>query len=245
MNKKYILILGAKSDIGRAITYEYAKIGYNIYLASRDSHQLEDDVHDLQIRYQIQVKAIEFDALAYKQHPQFYASLSPKPYGVVCVAGYLGNQELAQKDFAEAEKIMDTNYKGCVSILNIAADDLSQRKEGFIIGISSVAGDRGRESNYLYGSSKAAFTAYLSGLRNHLHKYGVHVLTVKPGFVYTKMTSHLELPPFLTVKPEKVAKDIVKSQIKKKNVLYTKWYWKYIMLFIRNIPEFIFKRMNM
>ena len=109
---------------------------------------------------------------------------------------------------------------------------ITKRKSGFIVGISSVAGERGRQSNYIYASSKSAFTIYLDGLRNRLFTSNVHVLTVKPGFVYTKMTHHLNLPKLLTANPSKVAQDIVKAQQKKKNILYTLWFWKLIMLII-------------
>lgn len=241
----YILVLGASSDIGRAIAHEYARHGYNLHLAARNSKRLMNDVNDLKIRYEVKATVHEFDALDYDSHLQFYMSLDPKPEGVVCVVGYLGNQKKAEKEALETRKIIETNYNGCVSILNIAASDLEKEGKGFIVGISSVAGDRGRQSNYYYGSSKAALTAYLSGLRNRLAKKGVHVLTVKPGFVRTKMTEGMKLPPVITATAEKVARDIFKAQQKNKNIIYTKWHWKYIMLIIRNIPEGIFKKMEL
>ncbi len=113
-----------------------------------------------------------------------------------------------------------------------------------MIGISSVAGDRGRKGNYLYGSAKAALTAYLSGLRNRLHDTQVHVLTVKPGFVATKMTEGMDLPEKLIAQPEEVAIDIYSAQQKNKNVLYTKWMWRWVMMLIRMIPEWKFKGMS-
>ena len=158
--------------------------------------------------------------------------------------GYLGNQEKAQVDFEEVQKIIDTNYTGIVSLFNIIANDFEKRRSGFIVGISSVAGDRGRKSNYIYGSAKAGLTAYLSGLRNRLYDAHVHVLTVKPGFVATKMTENMDLPKKLTAQPEKVARDIFNAQQKGKNVLYTKWMWKWVMMVIKMIPEWKFKGMN-
>jgi short-subunit dehydrogenase len=113
-----------------------------------------------------------------------------------------------------------------------------------MVGISSVAGDRGRKSNYIYGSAKAALTAYLSGLRNRLYDAQVHVMTVKPGFVATKMTEGMDLPEKLTAQPQQVAEDIYNAQQKGKNVLYTKWVWRYIMMIIRAIPEWKFKGMS-
>lgn len=241
----YILFLGARSDIAKAVSHEYAKKGFDIYLAGRNLEELNGDKADLEIRHKTLVTVLLFNATDYISHKDFYDRLEPKPIGTVCAVGYLGDQKKAEEDFTEAAKIIETNYTGCVSILNIIARDLEKRREGFIIGISSVAGDRGRGGNYIYGSAKAGFTAYLSGLRNRLHKSHVQVLTVKPGFVNTKMTAHLKLPPKLTAEPEEVAKDIFNAQQKGKDILYTKRVWRIIMLVIKHIPETIFKRLSL
>jgi decaprenylphospho-beta-D-erythro-pentofuranosid-2-ulose 2-reductase len=240
----YILIIGAKSDIAKATAREYAKHGYDLYLAARNSSDLEEFANDLQIRYERKVKRIELDILDYHSHNIFYDALEHKPVGVISAVGYLGNQSKAQDDFDEVQKIIDTNYTGVVSLINIIADDFEKRKSGFIVGISSVAGDRGRKSNFIYGSSKAALTVYLSGLRNRLCTMNVQVLTVKPGFVNTKMTAGLNLPKKLTAQPGEVAKNIYEAQQKGKNVLYTKWIWKWVMLIIKLIPESQFKKMS-
>ena len=240
----YILIIGAKSDIAKATAREYAKNGYNLYLAARDTSELEEFAKDVITRTQRTVKLVELDILDYKSHQNFYDQLDEKPLGVISAIGYLGEQEKAQSDFDEAQRIMDTNYTGVVSLFNIIANDFEERRSGFMVGISSVAGDRGRKSNYVYGSAKAAFTAYLSGLRNRLYDAQVHVLTVKPGFVATKMTEDMDLPEKLTAQPAEVAEDIYKAQQKNKNVLYTKWMWKWVMMIISNIPEFQFKKMS-
>jgi short-subunit dehydrogenase len=189
--------------------------------------------------------AVEFDALDYNGHQDFYDKLQEKPLGVVCSVGYLGDQKKAELDFSEADKIIRTNYSGCVSILSIIASDFEKRQKGFIIGISSVAGDRGRQSNYYYGSAKAGFSAYLSGLRNRLSKSNVPILTVKPGFVDTKMIEGMGLPPLLIAQPEEVAESIYKSWKNRKNVVYTKWFWRWIMLLIKSIPEQLFKKMKL
>ena len=241
----YILVIGAKSDIAKALAKKYAENGYNIYLAARNSIDLQDFANDCSIRYDKKVKCIELDVLDYQSHQIIYNSLVEKPIGVISVVGYLGEQEKTQSDFDEAQKTIDTNFTGLVSILNIVANDFEKRKHGFIVGISSVAGDRGRKSNFIYGSAKAAFTTYLSGLRNRLFKSKVHVLTVKPGFVNTKMTADLNLPTRLTAQPNEVANDIFNAQIKRKNIIYTKWFWRWIMLIIKNIPEFQFKKINL
>ncbi len=240
----YVLIVGAKSDIAKATAREYAKQGYDIYLAARNVNELEAFANDITVRTQKTVKTIEIDILDYQSHQHVYDQLQEKPLGVITAVGYLGDQEKAQSDVNEAKRIMDTNYTGVVSLLNIIANDFEQRKSGFIVGISSVAGDRGRKSNYIYGSAKAALSTYLSGLRNRLYDAQVQVLTVKPGFVDTKMTQGMDLPEKLTAQPKEVAADIYTAQQKGKNVIYTKWIWRYIMLIVKIIPEWKFKGMN-
>ena len=240
----YVLIIGAKSDIAKATAREYAKNGYDLYLAARNVEELAEFAKDIVTRTQKDVQLVELDTLDYESHQVFYDNLDEKPLGVISAVGYLGDQEKAQLDFTEAKKIMDTNYTGVVSLFNIIADDFEKRRSGFMVGISSVAGDRGRKSNYIYGSAKAALTAYLSGLRNRLYDAQVTVLTVKPGFVATKMTEDMDLPEKLTAQPEVVAEDIYTAQQKGKSVIYTKWIWKYVMMIIKMIPEWKFKGMS-
>ena len=200
-----VLLLGANSDMAIAIARKYAQQGYEIILAGRNQEALLPLMEDIKIRYKVQAKTIMFDALDFAGHKSFYQQLGVSPDITVCVFGYLGEQEKAVADWNESEKIIQTNYTGAVSILNIVAEDYAAKKKGVIVGISSVAGERGRQSNYVYGSAKAGFTAYLSGLRNRLYKYNVHVITVLPGFVNTKMTAELNLPPLLTASPQQVA----------------------------------------
>lgn len=240
----YVLILGAKSDIAQATAREYAKHGYDLYLAARNVEELAGFANDVALRSQRVVKTFNLDILDYQSHQAFYEQLADKPLGVISAIGYLGDQEQAQSDFAEAKLIMETNYTGVVSLLNIISNDFAARGSGFIVGISSVAGDRGRRSNYIYGSAKAAFTAYLSGLRGRLCQAGVRVLTVKPGFVATKMTAGMNLPKLLTAQPAKVAEDIYRAQQKNRDVLYTRGLWRWVMVVVKLIPEWQFKRIN-
>ena len=240
----YVLIIGAKSDIAKEVAREYAKNGYNLYLAARDSNSLQDLKTDIQVRTKIEIELVEFDITKFDTHQNFYDSLSEKPLGVVVVSGYMNEQKVCQENWDESLNTINVNYTGAVSILNIIANDFEKNKRGFIVGVSSVAGDRGRKANYIYGSAKAAFSTYLSGLRNRLFESSVHVLTVKPGFVATKMTEDLDLPPNLTAQPEDVAKDIYNAQQKGKNILYTKSIWQLVMLIIKHIPEFMFKKMS-
>lgn len=228
-----------------AISEKFASKGFHVQLAARNVQRLEPLQSDLAIKYSSRVSIHEFDATNFDSHQGFFDSLSPKPDVTVCVFGYLGENEKAVGDWTEASKIIHTNYTGAVSILNIVAAHYASTQEGVIAGIASVAGERGRQSNYLYGSAKAGFMAYLSGLRNRLYRKGVHVVTVQPGFVYTKMTENIALPKMLTAKPEEVADAVYHAIHKKNNVVYVKWFWRWIMMIIRNVPEPIFKRLKL
>lgn len=239
------LILGAGSDVGLACADEFAGNGYNIQLAGRRSERFAPLCSDLQIRYNITATAHEFDADQYDTHQNFVAHLPAQPDVVICMFGYLGEQEKAQSDWKECARIISANYTGAVSILNLFADQMAKAGSGTIIGISSVAGERGRMSNYVYGSAKAGFSAYLSGLRNRLFHHGAHVMTVKPGFMATKMTEGMPLPKPLTAQPAQAGKAIYKGFRKKKNIIYVLGRWKWVMLIIKNIPEGIFKKLKL
>ena len=242
---KNILILGANSDIAKATAHEYASNGYNIILASRNSVRLNDFVHDLSIRSGMDVKSLEFDVLDIDHHQSFIRSLECLPDGVISAVGYLGTQENSETNTEELMRVTNTNYTAIACFFNVVAPLFCKRGRGFIVGISSVAGDRGRSSNYIYGASKAAFSAYLSGLRQSLGGRGVHVLTVKPGFVDTAMTEGMDLPEKLTASPQKVAKDIFNAQNKGRSIVYTMPIWLLIMMLVKITPEFIFKRLKL
>ncbi|CAN5565278.1 SDR family oxidoreductase [soil metagenome] len=237
---KTILILGASSDIAQAVAHEFAKNGFDIILAARNTREMEPVSSDIEIRHQVKVHIAAFDAEDFASHSVFYANLPATPDVVLYSVGFLGEQKKAETDWAEAERVINTNYVGGVSILSIAANDFESRGSGTIIGISSVAGERGRQSLYIYGSAKAGFTAFLGGLRHRLAKSNVNVITVKPGFVDTKMTANLDLPKMLTARPENLAKAIFKAYQKQKHTIYYLPVFKWIMLIIRNIPESIF-----
>lgn len=243
---KNILILGSNSDIGQACAYRFAKEGYNIILATRtvDAHQT-NLAADLNIRFEVKVINIYFDALKTDLHDEFYTSLPFSPDIVISVFGSLGKQNQAQNDFKQSRLILDSNLTGNISLLGIVANDMEQRKTGTIICLSSVAGLRGRQSNYLYGTAKAGLTTFLSGLRNRLYSSGVNVITVIPGFMQTKMIDNIPTPGILTATPEEVAQRIWKAFVKKKNVVYVYGRWRWIMLIIRIIPETIFKRLKL
>ncbi|MEQ9257653.1 MAG: SDR family oxidoreductase [Roseovarius sp.] len=240
-----VLVLGGRSDIGLAIARAYAAEGHAIRLAARRAAELEPEKADIALRHGVEVSLHEFDALAVEGHEAFADGLPEVPEVVVCAVGLLGaEQEELEHDLAAAREVMRANFEGPANMLSVLANRMEAAGHGLIIGISSVAGDRGRASNYIYGAGKAGFTAFLSGLRNRLAKKGVHVLTVKPGFVATKMTEGKDLPEKLTTDPETLAKAVLRAAGKRRNEVYVKPIWWLVMLIIRNIPEAIFKKMS-
>lgn len=245
--KEAVLILGATSAIARHVAAAFAKRGHALFLAGRDAAEIERLVQDLQLRFPVEVIGGKFDAEDYPSHAEFLRQVLERMgelHGVVVAFGYFGAQERAARDFAESERIIARNFTGAVSILNHCAGYFEQSRTGFIIGISSVAGDLGRQSNYLYGSAKAGFSVYLQGLRNRLFPAGVRVLTVKPGFVDTPMTFGLPRL-FLVASPEDVGEGIVRALRKGNEVVYLPWFWRWVMLVLRLIPDRIRKRLKL
>lgn len=240
-----VLILGAASDMAQAIAKTFAKKNYRVQLAARHAERLLAFKTDMQLRHDVTCTLHDFDALQFNTHHVFFQQLDPKPDVTVCVFGVMDEEELAFSNWDVTEKMINSNYTGAVSILNVAAAYYQLQKRGCIAGISSVAGERGRQSKLIYGSTKAALTAYLDGLRNKLFKDNVHVVTVKPGFVYTRMTENLTLPAALTAKPEEVGNAVYTAVEKRKNTVYVRWMWRWIMLIIKCIPEFQFKKMKL
>ena len=240
-----MLILGAASDIARATALAFAHEGWDLILAGREQDILARIATDIALRGGRQVKTAHFDALKPEEHAAFWQGIKAETSAVLCAVGLLGNQEEAQNDLGQAEAILRTNFTGLVPILSLAANAFEKRGRGLIIAISSVAGDRGRASNYFYGSAKAGLTAFLSGLRQRLTQKGVVVLTVKPGFVATSMTAGMDLPARLTATPEQVAADIVAAARKGWGTVYSLSFWRYIMMIICHIPECLFKRLKL
>lgn len=240
-----VLILGANSDVGNACAHHFANRGFNLLLAGRIEEKTQKQVEtDLAIRYSVNVQSCYFDALDFKSHADFVKSLNPFPELVISVFGVLGDQGKAEEDFELAKRIIDTNFLGNVSILSLFSLQMKKERRGTLVCLSSVAAERGRRSNFIYGSSKAGLTAYLSGLRSSMFPYGVHVITVIPGFIKTKMIGDLKTPNALTATPQQVAEVVFNSVHRKKNVVYTVWPWRYVMGIIKLIPEGIFKKLN-
>jgi short-subunit dehydrogenase len=243
-----VLIVGANAGIGRALASEFASHGYDLILAGRDLDELRAVSSDLSLRKNVQALAAKVDITNFDELESSLAACvsagGDSLEGAILCAGYLGDAEAAKKDLKEARRILDSNFTGSALTLNVLANHFEKMGEGFLCALSSVAGDRGRQSNYLYGSAKGGLTTFLEGLRNRLFHRGVHVITVKPGFVDTRMVFGKPKLP-LVASPERVARDIYRAIKKRKNVVYVPWFWRWIMLIIRSIPEGIFKRLKM
>lgn len=240
-----VLIIGATSDIGRAIAHVFARQGHDLMLTARQGDALATDAEDLRLRYRVTVTEHRLDVLETDSLVPFVAGLDPLPELAVCVVGRLGDQAESQSDLAAADIVMRTNYTAPATLLAALANRFEARGSGVLVGIASVAGDRGRATNYVYGSAKAGFAAFLSGLRNRLARQGVHVLTVKPGFVDTKMTAGMALPRALTAQPAEVATAVYRACKQRRDVIYVRPVWRLIMAIIRAIPERIFKGMTL
>lgn len=240
---EYILIIGAKSDLARNIADIYASKGYSLYLTGRDIKSLSKFSESLINNYGIDVKLIDLDLNQFSTHKAFLDEIVTLPLGVICATGYYPNQLKAQTDYEEMLNTTTANFTGPVSIINYLVEKMKKIKKGFIIGISSVSGERGRKKNYIYGSAKSGFTTFLSGLRNDLFDQNIHVMTVILGFIRDGTEMNF-IKKTLSANPRDVAKSIVSNQMKSKDIVYLKWQWRYIMFIVRSIPEFIFKRIN-
>jgi decaprenylphospho-beta-D-erythro-pentofuranosid-2-ulose 2-reductase len=243
---KKILVIGATSAIATACTRLWVAEKAEFFLAARDPQKLRQSADDLTVRGAAAVHSFEIDLARIDLQPAMledcFAKLGRVDIALVCY-GTLPDQNKCEQDAAYALQEFSGNGLSTINLLGLLANRMEQQRSGVIAVVSSVAGDRGRRSNYLYGSAKAALTTFCAGLRLRLMKSGVRVLTVKPGFVATPMTAHLRLPPLLTVGPDHVARDIVKVAGKNRGVFYTPWYWAFIMFVIRCLPEFIFRRL--
>jgi decaprenylphospho-beta-D-erythro-pentofuranosid-2-ulose 2-reductase len=242
-----VLILGATSGIARPLAEEFARRGYACLLTGRDEYETQALASDLALRYGVRAEALVLDVLDFASHQavidRCFERAGGNLAGAVLCIGYLGPTPPAEAGPAEVRRILDSNFTGCVSLLNLLATRLAQQQSGFICAISSVAGDRGRQSNFLYCAAKAGLTAYLQGLRNYLFRFGVGVITVKPGFVDTPMTYGRQ-GTFLVASPESVARGIYKAIERGQDVVYLPWFWRPIMFVVRIIPEGLFKRLR-
>ena len=238
------LVIGATSDIGRAIARKLADAGYALQLAARDPARLEREAQDLRVRAGAAATLRHCDVLE-DGGVSLLDDLDPLPDVAVCVVGLLGDQAESQRDAAAAERVMRANYVGPALLLGALAERFERRGGGVLVGISSVAGERGRAANYVYGAAKAGFTAFLSGLRGRLAASGVRVVTIKPGFVRTRMTAGMDLPPLLTAEPDEVAAAVVRAVRRHRDVVYVRRIWRPLMFIVRAVPERVFKRLKL
>lgn len=242
-----ILVLGATSGIAEATCRIWAEQGAHLFLVARNAQKLAAVAADLRTRGASYVDTAVADLDDTDQHPALLAHAVNSLTGMdiaYLTYGILGDQAKAEQDFNTSAQIIYTNFMAPVSLLTWLANFCVQRRAGTLAVISSVAGDRGRKSNYLYGSSKAGLSAFLAGLRNRVDREGVTVLTIKPGPVKTAMTAGMKgSEKFADV--DKVAQGIVKAIDKGRDVLYVPFQWQPIMFIIRNIPERVFKKLNL
>ena len=241
-----MIILGSNSEVAQAFVEKVLSEGEKfptVYLFTSNEETTQKFAKHIEVKFLQHSEVIALDLMNQVNYNSFDHISSNLLF---CATGYLGEgTEEGLYDNKNTERIIDINYAKLVPVLNHFAQKMEARRGGTIVALSSVAGDRGRQSNFIYGSAKAGFTAYLSGLRNYLFDKKVHVLTVKPGFMATKMTEGLPLNPKLTATPKQAANSIYKAYKSRKNVAYVLPVWWLIMTVIKNIPEFIFKKMKL
>ncbi len=235
-SNKTVLILGANSDVAKQCIKQYLEKGYSVVAASRDVSSLKCFVQDNHLDL-TKIELLYFDATDFSSHQKFYNELPSKPNIVVYAAGFLVENKQALNDFEGTFNMMKVNYVGAVSILNIVATDKSNKNLERIIGLSSLSGVRGRKSNFVYGSTKAAFTQYLAGLRQELSSRNIVVNVVVSGYINTKINAGLELNKNLMMEPDYVAKYIVNAG--KTFSIVPNWKWKLIYWILKLSPEFL------
>ncbi len=244
---KKILIIGATSAIAEATARLYAGDGARLSLVARNPDRLEAVAADLRQRGAESVETFVMDANEFERHETVLNAADEAMNGIdfaLIAHGTLPDQAECQSSAECTRREFDTNCTSTISMTTILANLLEPRGAGSIGVITSVAGDRGRASNYVYGAAKGAVTLFLGGLRNRLHGSGIHVLTIKPGFVDTPMTADFPKGP-LWAKPESIARGIHKAQKRRRDVVHLPGFWLPIMLIIRSIPERIFKRLSL
>ena len=244
---KKILLIGATSSIAMAFAKTHVQDA-NFFLIARNTEKLKQAADNLKVLCNRAVSTGILDVNDFSSHETVLTdafSALGKVDIVLIAHGTLPDQSACERDVDLAVQEFSSNGLSVISLLALIANRMQNQGHGTIAVISSVAGDRGRPSNYLYGAAKAAVTTFCEGLRARLFKSGVHLLTIKPGFVDTPMTKGLDLPKLLVVKPEVIARAINAGISRKKNTVYTPWYWYWIMMIIQNLPERIFKKMNL
>ncbi|WP_018085590.1 SDR family oxidoreductase [Desulfurispora thermophila] len=245
-----IVILGATSAIAAACARLWVARGNSLFLVGRNANKLESLLADLRVRGspEQQIAGMAADLNDFHRHEEIFVRAEQALGGldVVLIAhGTLSEQRACEQSVDLTMQEIRTNALSVISLLTIAANKMEAQGSGTLAVISSVAGDRGRQSNYVYGAAKGMVTLFMQGLRNRLARRGVAVVTIKPGFVDTPMTAHIEKKGALWASPETIARGIVDAVEKGRDVVYLPRIWRLIMLVIRHIPEGIFKRMSL
>ena len=243
-----ILIIGATSAIAEATARIFAARGDALFLVARNADRLQAIATDLNVRGAVRTATATLDVTDFAAHQAVIDRAERELgglYTVLIAHGTLSDQSEGEKSVDALRREFDINALSTMALLTTLANAFEARKSGTLAVISSVAGDRGRQSNYVYGSAKAAVSAFLSGLRQRLAKSNVDVLTIKPGFVDTPMTANIANKGLLWAKPDQIAAGIVRAIDKRRSVVYLPWFWRGIMLIIRHIPESIFKKLKL
>ncbi|TCT20210.1 SDR family oxidoreductase [Thiobaca trueperi] len=242
-----ILIIGATSAIARATARRFAAAGDRLFLVARQAERLQAVADDASVRGAECVATAVMEALDDSRHAQIIEQAAEALDGldtVLFAYGTLPDQSACEASFEQTRAAIEINLLSVISLLTILANRFESQGRGCIVVISSVAGDRGRQSNYVYGTAKGALTLFLQGLRNRLHRSGVRVITVKPGFVDTPMTASFK-KGLLWVSPDTIARGILNAIDSGATVVYLPWFWRYIMLIIKAIPESLFRRLSL
>ena len=242
-----ILVFGATSAIAHAIGRRYAEEGANFVLVARNQIQLEANAADLSVRGAAKTITLAADLNTFAEHRDLIGRAASElgSLDIVLIAhGTLPDQESCEKSIDEMRLAIETNLFSVMSLATIAASRMEEQKRGSLVVLGSVAGDRGKRSNYVYGAAKAGVAVFLDGLRARLDPADVHILTVKPGFVDTPMTARFD-KGFLWATPEQVAKAVCLAIAQRRSVIYTPWFWRPIMFIIRALPNAILGRLNL
>lgn len=244
---KNILIVGANSAIAKATARHYAQEKHALYLLARDPEQLALQKADLTVRGASSVAHAAFDATDFASHEALVATALETlgHFDIVLIShGSLPDQALCESDFEAAHEAFNVNALSVISLLSHVIKHMQERRDGCVAVVTSVAGDRGRQSNFIYGAAKAMVSTYLQGLRGRLFPYNVNVVDIKPGFVDTPMTAHLPKGA-LWAQPEQIAQRIVRAIEKNRSTVYAPGFWRLIMLVVCSVPEVIFKRLKL
>ena len=248
MKQSLVLIIGATGDVGVATARLFAAQRCSLIVTGRDQTKLDELSADLSVRGAESIQTLVLDVAEQQSLSEFSKTIDELGQSIdlcVCTVGWLGDQKAAESDSTETIHNVWANYLGPVLSIEPIAAKLEEQAHGALVVVSSVAGVRGRQSNYHYGAAKAALITFLEGLRNRMHRSNVHVAEIRPGFVNTRMIADMDTPEALTASADEVAMAVNKAFEKKRHVVYVKPIWRVIMLVIRSIPEIVFKRLSL